>query len=157
MTQAPAAIRRSGALTGRLLGAGIPLGPNVLLTIRGRTSGRPRTVPVALVELDGRRWVVGTYGDVQWTRNLRAAGEAELRLGDRVEHVTARELSHEEAIELIRDTLPRYVASLPGMWRFFSNMLLRTVATDMARDPQAAAARRPIFELQETMAAKEAP
>ena len=157
MTQAPAAIRRSGAVTSRLLGAGIPLGPNVLLTIRGRTSGLPRTVPVALVELDGQRWVVGTYGDVQWTRNLRAAGEAELRVGDQEEHVAARELSSQEATEFIRSTLPRYVARLPRMWRFFTNMLIRTIAADMARDPAAAAARRPIFELRETMAAKEAP
>lgn len=157
MTQAPAAIRRSGAVTSRLLGAGIPLGPNVLLTIRGRTSGLPRTVPVALVELDGQRWVVGTYGDVQWTRNLRAAGEAELRVGDQEEHVAARELSNQEATEFIRGTLPRYVARLPRVWRFFTNLLIRTIAADMARDPAAAAARRPIFELRETMAAKEAP
>ena len=157
MTQAPAAIRRSGTLTSRLLGAGIPLGPNVLLTIRGRTSGQPRTVPVALVELDGRRWVIGTYGDVQWTRNLRAAGEAELRFGDRIEHVSARELSHDEAAALIRDTLPQYMARLPAMWRFFTNILVRTVAADMTRDPAGAAARRPIFELRATMDAKEAP
>jgi deazaflavin-dependent oxidoreductase (nitroreductase family) len=157
MTQAPAAVRRSGALTGRLIGAGVPLGPNVLLTIRGRTSGQPRTVPVAVVQVEGRRWVIGTYGDVQWTRNLRAAGEADIRIGDRIEHVTARELSRDEAAALLRDELPRYVATLPAMWRFFTKILVRTVASDLQRDPEAAARRRPIFELRPTMAAKEAP
>jgi deazaflavin-dependent oxidoreductase (nitroreductase family) len=157
MTQAPAAIRRSGALTSRLIGAGVSLGPNVLLTIRGRTSGLPRTVPVAVVELDGRRWVIGTYGDVQWTRNLRAAGEADVRIGDRIEHVSARELGHEEATELLRDELPRYVATLPPLWRFFTKALVRTVASDLQRDPEAAARRRPIFELRPTMEPKEAP
>ena len=39
----------------RLLGAGVPLGPNALLTVRGRRTGAPRTTPVALVELKGRR------------------------------------------------------------------------------------------------------
>ena len=29
----------------RLLGAGVPLGFNGLITIRGRTSGEPRTIP----------------------------------------------------------------------------------------------------------------
>ena len=157
MTQAPLAVRRSGGLTGRLIGAGVPLGPNVLLTIRGRTSGLPRIVPVAVVQLEGRRWVIGTYGDVQWTRNLRAAGAADIRVGDRVEHVSARELSHEEATALLRDELPRYVATLPAMWRFFTKMLVRTVAADLVRDPAAAAQRRPIFELRPTMGAKEAP
>ena len=157
MTQAPAAIRRSGAFTSRLLGAGVLLGPNVLLTIRGRTSGRPRTVPVALVEHEGRRWVVGTYGDVQWTRNLRAAGEAELRFGGRVQHVAARELDHAEATAFIRDTLPKYLATLSAIWRFGTKLLVRTAAADLLSDPASAADRRPIFELRETMAAKEAP
>ena len=35
---------------GRLLAAGVPLGPNGLITIRGRTSGLPRTTPVAIIE-----------------------------------------------------------------------------------------------------------
>ena len=157
MTQAPAAIRRSGALTGRLIGAGVRLGPNALLTIRGRTSGLPRTVPVAVVQLDGRRWVIGTYGDVQWTRNLRAAGEADVRIGNRVEHVTAHELSHEEATALLRNEIPRYLRLLPAMWRFFTKLLVRTAASDLLRDPEAAARRRPIFELRATMDAKEAP
>ena len=37
-----------------------------------------RTTPVALVEIGDRRWVVGTFGEVNWVRNLRAAGEAAL-------------------------------------------------------------------------------
>ena len=37
----------------RLLRAGTPMGPNVLVTIRGRTSGLPRTTPLAIVEHSG--------------------------------------------------------------------------------------------------------
>ena len=40
-------------LARRLLHAGVPLGPNALLTVRGRKSGQPRTTPVALVEVKG--------------------------------------------------------------------------------------------------------
>ena len=40
-----------------LLAAGVPLGPNGLITIRGRKSGMPRTTPVAIIEVSGRRWI----------------------------------------------------------------------------------------------------
>ena len=33
----------------RLLGAGLPFGPNVLITVRGRASGRELTFPVAVL------------------------------------------------------------------------------------------------------------
>src|SRR2546428_696874 len=41
----------------RLLAAGVPLGLNGRLTIRGRTSGLPRTTPVAIIEGSSRRWI----------------------------------------------------------------------------------------------------
>jgi len=65
-----------GAILRFLLVAGVPLGPNRLVTIRGRKSGLPRTTPVAIIEVSGRRWVWAPWGEVQWVRNLRAAGRA---------------------------------------------------------------------------------
>src|SRR5260370_42679905 len=76
----------------RMLGAGFPMGPNALITIRGRKSGEPRTTPVALIEIGGRRWVSSPFGDVNWVRNLRVAGEATLRVGRREEAGAAVEL-----------------------------------------------------------------
>ena len=58
----------------RLLAVGLPMGFNGLVTIRGRKSGLPRTTPVAIIEVSGRRWVWAPWGDVHWVRNLRAAG-----------------------------------------------------------------------------------
>ncbi|MDQ6790679.1 MAG: nitroreductase family deazaflavin-dependent oxidoreductase, partial [Candidatus Dormibacteraeota bacterium] len=40
------------------------MGPNGLITIRGRKSGLPRTTPVAIIEVSGRRWVWAPWGDV---------------------------------------------------------------------------------------------
>jgi hypothetical protein len=40
-----------------LLAAGVPMGFNGLITIRGRKSGLPRTTPVAIIAVSGRRWV----------------------------------------------------------------------------------------------------
>jgi hypothetical protein len=40
-----------------LLAGGVPMGFNGLITIRGRKSGLPRTTPLAIIEVSGRRWV----------------------------------------------------------------------------------------------------
>src|SRR5262245_2622469 len=116
-TRAPAVVRRSGVITNRLLGVGMPMGPNVLMTIRGRKSGQPRTTPIAVVEVDGRRFVIGAYGDVQWTRNLRAAGEAEIRHGNQTERVGARELPEEEAAAWFADTLRPFIGRQNAFFR----------------------------------------
>jgi hypothetical protein len=46
-----------GPIAKFLLVAGVPMGPNALVTIRGRKSGLPRTTPLAIIEVSGRRWV----------------------------------------------------------------------------------------------------
>ena len=46
-----------------------------LMTVRGRKTGRPHTLPVTPAEHDGRRWLVAPYGPVSWVHNARAAGE----------------------------------------------------------------------------------
>src|SRR5215218_3331629 len=97
-----AKIRRALVLVGtwiiqRLLRAGVPLGPMVLLTVRGRTTGQARTTPVDLFEKAGRRWLVATHGEGNWVRNLRAAGAGILTHGRRRQAVTAAELTAEAA------------------------------------------------------------
>jgi hypothetical protein len=61
-----------------LLRAGLPFGSLTLLSVRGRKSGKIYTIPVALVERSGTRWLVAAFGEVSWVRNLRAAGQAVL-------------------------------------------------------------------------------
>jgi deazaflavin-dependent oxidoreductase (nitroreductase family) len=147
MTSAPAFVRASNPLSRRLLRLGTPMGPNVLLTVRGRTSGLPRSAAVAVVEIDGRRWVIGAYGDVQWVRNLRAAGEAEIKVRGRTEPVLARELERVDATEFYARTLPAYVSSLPWFGRLFARILFGTAAPEIRTDPERAAVTRPVFEL----------
>jgi deazaflavin-dependent oxidoreductase (nitroreductase family) len=131
-------------ITQRLLGAGVPLGPNALITIRGRTSGEPRTTPIAIVEIEGRRWVQSPFGDVNWVRNLRASGRATLTMGRRQELVRAIELSPEGAASFFRDVLGPYVRRLPlGSWMIGSVL----GAKDILEDPVAAGMRHPVFEL----------
>ena len=85
-----------------------------MLTVRGRTSGQPRSATVAVVGLDGRRWVIGAYGDVRWVRNLRAPGQAEIGVRGRTESVVARERAQADAADFYGRVLPAYIRRLPG-------------------------------------------
>jgi deazaflavin-dependent oxidoreductase (nitroreductase family) len=126
----------------RLAGAGL-MGPNALLTVRGRKSGIARTTPVAFVEVGGRRWIIATFGDVNWSRNLRAAGEATITVKRQRQDVRAVELSPTERAAFFREVLTPYVKRLP-----IGGLLLRVLgARDILADPDGAAQRRPVFEL----------
>ena len=145
-TRLPLLVSVFNPVARRLLRGGIPLGPNTLLTVRGRKSGQPRTTGVALVEAEGRRWVVGTFGEVQWTQNLRAAGEGTLTRGRHQEPVEAVELDPEEAPAFFKDVLGPYVRRIPlGLGKWMLGSILG--APDILEDPVAAARRHPVFEL----------
>src|SRR5690242_13135955 len=74
--QPPFFLRAGNAIMTLLLRRGVKLATNTLLTVPGRKSGLPRTTPVTLIERDGRRYVQSPFGEVDWVRNLRAAGTA---------------------------------------------------------------------------------
>jgi deazaflavin-dependent oxidoreductase (nitroreductase family) len=133
-------------LAERMLGIGIPLGPNALITVRGRKSGLDRTTPVALVEIEGRRWVIGTFGETNWVRNLRAAGQATLTAGRRTENVRAIELSPEAGSAFFRDVLGPFVQRIPlGLGRWLLGSVLG--AKDILDDPMGSGATHPVFEV----------
>lgn len=78
------------------------------LRIVGRRSGQVRTNVVNLLELDGTRYLVAPRGTTEWVRNLRAAGEGELRLGRRVEGFGATELADADKLPVLREYLRRW-------------------------------------------------
>jgi len=135
-----------GPVARRLLRVGLPMGPNTLLTVRGRKTGQLRSTPVAVVAIDGRRWIIGTFGEVNWVRNLRAAGQATITSNRRSEPVTSVELSATEAAAFYRDTLGPFVRRIPlGLGPFLLGTLLG--ARELLTDPDGAAQRHPVFEL----------
>lgn len=93
----------------RLIGSGLPFGPNVLLTVRGRKSGQPRTFPIALMAADGRSFVQSPYGEVNWVQNLRASPDAVLTVKGRPAEVEAVELAPEAAGPFLRDAFAPYL------------------------------------------------
>lgn len=78
------------------------------LRIVGRRSGQVRSNVVNLLELDGTRYLVAPRGTTEWVRNLRAAGEGELRLGRRVEGFRATELADADKLPVLRAYLQRW-------------------------------------------------
>jgi deazaflavin-dependent oxidoreductase (nitroreductase family) len=125
-----------------LLGAGLPMGFNGLLTVRGRSSGQPRTTPLAIIEVDGRRWVWSPWGDVHWVRNLRAAGEATVVVRRHTQSVRALELDPEQRLDFFRDTFGPLARRIP-----FGVTFVRLLDGVDVRDPARAAEGRVVFEL----------
>ena len=66
------------------------------LTVRGRRTGRPVRTPVPTLEVAGARYLVSGGGETHWVRNLRAAGQGELRRGRTREPFRAVEVGGEE-------------------------------------------------------------
>ena len=61
----------------------------VVLRVRGRRTGRDRSVPVGLLTVDGKRYLGHPSGDSGWTRNLRTADSATIE-GARIGTVVFR-------------------------------------------------------------------
>ncbi len=91
-----------------LVRLGLKPGGAHLLAVRGRKSGEWRTVPVNPLELDGARYLVAPRGETEWVRNIRAAGEAELRSGSKTEPFKAVELNDSEKPAVLREYLRRW-------------------------------------------------
>lgn len=144
-TRLPAFVPRLNPLVGRLLRAGLPFGPNVLITIRGRSTGLDRTFPVALIALGERRFVQSPFGEVNWVRNLRVARAAVVTRGRDRRTVSAVELAPEVAGAILRDALAPYLRS-----RLLAPLVRRFI--DVRRDSPleayvAEARTHPMFEL----------
>ncbi len=78
------------------------------LWVRGRKTGRWRSVPVNVLELDGERYLVAPRGETDWVLNLRAAGGGQLQYGRRTEPFTAVEVPDEEKPQVIEAYLKRW-------------------------------------------------
>jgi hypothetical protein len=57
-----------------LLRRGIGPGSQRLLSVPRRTTGIRRTTPVAVIAIDGQRYIVAGYKTSDWVRNARVAG-----------------------------------------------------------------------------------
>lgn len=130
-----AAVRISNAVVTALLRRGVKLGGNVLLTVPGRTSGEPRTTPVTILEWNGERWLQSPFGDVNWVRNLRAAGRATLTRGRDVEPISVVELSPAEAAPVFKGTIASYPSLVREYFDVTPESSLEAFAAEAHRHP----------------------
>ena len=113
---------------------GISVWGSRILRVRGRKTGEFRSVPVNLLTVDGQRYLVAPRGHTQWVRNLRAAGEGELRVGRRTEGFHATEMDDGDKVEILRRYLKRWKAEVGvffgGVSAKSSDDELRRIAPD---------------------------
>jgi deazaflavin-dependent oxidoreductase (nitroreductase family) len=93
----------------RVLSAALKLGISMrgmkLLYVRGRKSGELRSAVVGPLQHEGQLYLVAPRGNTQWVRNLRVAGEGQLRLGRKVERFTATEIPDGDKPPVLRPYL----------------------------------------------------
>lgn len=119
---------------------GISVWGSRVLAVKGRTSGEVRTTPVNVLTFEGERYLVAPRGVTQWVRNVRAAGECDLRVGRRVETVRLEELDDQAKPAILRSYLRR--------WKWEVGQFFDGIDAD-ATDEQllAIAAGYPVFRL----------
>lgn len=81
---------------------GLSTGPAMILTVTGHKTGRPRSIPVSPLEVDGRLYVVAGFPGAHWVRNARAAGVGTLTRGRRQRRVHISDVGPEEARPVLR-------------------------------------------------------
>lgn len=119
---------------------GISLLGSRVLAVRGRKSGEVRTTVVNLFTHEGERYLLAPRGHTQWVRNLRAAGEGELRLGRHVQHFVPVEVADADKPPLIRRYLRKWAWEAGA---FFDGLTADSAEADIA----AAAPGLPVFRI----------
>ncbi|GIH11095.1 hypothetical protein Rhe02_91620 [Rhizocola hellebori] len=136
--RAPSWLKWVNPINRFLLGRGIGPAPQHLLTTIGRRSGKPRTTPVAVLTVDGERYLVAGYDGSDWVKNARAAGNATLRRGRKLEDVALVEVPIAQRAAILR----HFAQSVRGGQSFL------TVAPDAPTLAfEDAAPRHPIFHI----------
>jgi deazaflavin-dependent oxidoreductase (nitroreductase family) len=105
-------------VVGRVINPLVALvGAKPALATRGRKTGQWRTVPVNVLEHEGRRYLVSTRGDAFWVRNLRHDPEAELRIHGRAERLRVSLVPEERWPALIEAYLDRWSDEAAGYFK----------------------------------------
>jgi deazaflavin-dependent oxidoreductase (nitroreductase family) len=148
VTRAPARTKLLNPITTTLMRLGVRPDPRMaLLTVRGRKTGRDRTVPIGVFDRTGHKYIVAAFGEVSWVLNLRAMGTVTITQGKHHATYAAEQVQGEEAALVLRDCLGAYLGSP------LAGPMLRqriSLAADAPVDALVVEARRtPVFRLTE--------
>ena len=134
-----AAERLFNRVFGRLVGLGLGPRDYYLLQVRGRMTGRVRSTPVNVVEVDGHRFLVAPRGRTQWVRNAEVAKTVVLKVGRRRHTYRLQPLADADKPEVLRAYVERF--------RRFVQRYFPVQAASPASAFIPIAARYPVFEL----------
>jgi hypothetical protein len=109
-----------------------------VLSLPGRTTGLRRTTPVAVITIDGERYIVGGYETSDWVKNARSAGWALIGRGTTNERVTLTEIPPDHSVPILRE----FARSVRGGRSFLT---VRADATDA--EFANASPHHPVFRL----------
>jgi deazaflavin-dependent oxidoreductase (nitroreductase family) len=142
---APGFIRVANRMVSTLVRVGMPFGNTVLLTVRGRKSGKSYTNPVTILKQNGNRYIIAAYGMTSWVRNLRAAGEGTLKHARRTEAIVVTELPPQEAAPILKHGLQ----TGPSILRRYFDVTPTSPLEDYAREAE----QHPVFQIHTAPAA----
>lgn len=136
--------RFASGMVGRLARHGLSIAGAAELSVRGRSSGEWRQVPVNPLDFEGGRFLVSARGEGQWVRNMRAAGGGRLRVGRRVLAFAAAELPDAEKPAVLRAYLGRWGWQVS---RYFGGVTTASTDEELLR----IAGRHPVFRITESV------
>lgn len=119
---------------------GIRMGAIHVLSVKGRTSGKTYSVPVNLLEIDGRHYVLSPRGETDWVKNLRAAGVATVETRGKKVLYTSTEVAPYARGPMLKEYVTRWGGQVKG---------LIEVGPEASADQFAqASAKHPVFEIE---------
>ena len=110
-----------------------------VLTVSGRTSGQPKSVPVNPLDFNGKTYLVCPRGESEWVRNLRAAGTATLEKKGKRSVVSATEVADTEKAPILKEYLRRWEKAAGSYFGLGADASLDQLAN--------VASRHPVFEI----------
>jgi deazaflavin-dependent oxidoreductase (nitroreductase family) len=138
--QKPTALESAfNKLFGILIGLGLPMKHKYLLEVRGRKSGKLYSMPVNLLTIGGKQFLVAPRGQTQWVRNVEVAGEISLKKGGSRQSFRVRPVSDEQKPPLLKAYLEAFKSEVQ---RYFP-----VKAGSDVGEFRAIAGTYPVFEL----------
>jgi len=89
-------------------GLGFASGGIRILKVRGRKSGKWYSIPIRLLELNGKQYLVALQGETFWVKNLRVQETGRIKLGRHVTDFRAVELPDQAKLPILRAYLKRW-------------------------------------------------
>jgi deazaflavin-dependent oxidoreductase (nitroreductase family) len=108
------AARVGNAVIRSLAELGVSIAGTRALRVRGRKTGKPRSVVINLLTIDGVDYLVSPRGNTQWARNVRAAGVVDTGPRWRRRRVQATEVDNAAKPELLKGYLDRWYWQVKG-------------------------------------------